>query len=107
MKILIIGGTGLISTAITRILVERGEDVTLYNRGQREARTPPVARTILGDRKDFTAFEPQMADAGAFACVIDMICFLPEEAESDPPGCPAFAWYLISSQSKRRKVARC
>jgi uncharacterized protein YbjT (DUF2867 family) len=33
MKILLIGGTGLISTAITHYLVERGDDVTLYNRG--------------------------------------------------------------------------
>lgn len=31
MKVLIIGGTGLISTAITRSLVGRGDDVTLYN----------------------------------------------------------------------------
>ncbi len=29
VKILIIGGTGLISTAITRYLRERGDDVTL------------------------------------------------------------------------------
>ena len=34
MKVLIIGGTGLISTAITQCLIERGHDVTLYNRGQ-------------------------------------------------------------------------
>lgn len=40
MRILIIGGTGLISTGITRQLLERGEDVTLYNRGQREAEIP-------------------------------------------------------------------
>jgi uncharacterized protein YbjT (DUF2867 family) len=33
MKILLIGGTGLISTAMTRLLWERGEEVTLYNRG--------------------------------------------------------------------------
>ncbi len=83
MKVLIIGGTGLISTAITRYLVERGDDVTMYNRGQREARTPKGAKIMLGDRKDFAAFEKQMAEASAFDCVIDMICFLPEEAESD------------------------
>ena len=83
MKILVIGGTGLISTAITRFLVERGDDVTLYNRGQREVRTPGGTKFIYGDRKDFTAFERQMAEAGTFDCVIDMICFLPEEAQSD------------------------
>lgn len=40
MRILIIGSTGLISTAITRFLVERGDNVTLYNRGQTEADIP-------------------------------------------------------------------
>ncbi|CAA9209160.1 MAG: hypothetical protein AVDCRST_MAG77-1914 [uncultured Chloroflexi bacterium] len=82
MKVLIIGGTGLISTSMTRQLLERGDEVTLYNRGQSEVRVPAGARTIHGDRKDFAAFEAQIAKAGRFDCVIDMICFLPEEAES-------------------------
>jgi nucleoside-diphosphate-sugar epimerase len=82
MKVLIIGGTGLISTAITRYLIERGDEVTLYNRGTTEARIPVGSTLIRGDRKAYAAFEAQMAGAGSFDCVIDMICFLPEEAES-------------------------
>ena len=66
MRILIIGGTGLISTAITRLLVERGHDVTLYNRGRREARFPAGPKTIVGDRRDFPVFESQMREAGTF-----------------------------------------
>lgn len=83
MNILIIGGTGLISTAITRFLLERGDRVTMYNRGTTPVCTPPGTHTILGDRKDFARFEQQMKDAETFDCVIDMICYLPEEAESD------------------------
>ncbi len=82
MKILLIGGTGLISTSITRQLLERGEDVTLYNRGKREARFPAGAKTILGDRTDFPRFEQQMREAGEFDCVIDMVGFQPAEADS-------------------------
>lgn len=82
MKVLIIGGTGLISTAVTRLLVDRGEDVTVYNRGIREERLPENVERIVGDRKDFDRFESQMKDAGKFDCVIDMICFAPEDAES-------------------------
>ena len=82
MKILIIGGTGLISTAITSFLLERGDDITLYNRGQTLSRVPPGYKTIKGNPKDFIAFEGQMTGAGTFDCVIDMVCFLPEEAES-------------------------
>ena len=37
MKVLIIGGTGNISTAATRKLIARGDQVILYNRGQTNA----------------------------------------------------------------------
>ena len=46
MRILIIGGTGIISTGITRLLIARGDDVVLYNRGLR----PSLAREDLGFR---------------------------------------------------------
>ncbi|HQY90171.1 NAD-dependent epimerase/dehydratase family protein [Caldilinea sp.] len=82
MKILIIGGTGLISTAITRQLLARGDAVTLYNRGQTPLRVDGPVRSMTGDRTDFAAFESQIAAAGAFDCVIDMVCYHPDEAES-------------------------
>lgn len=82
MKILIIGGTGLISTAITRQLLARGDEVTLYNRGRSEARFPEGAQFLTGDRKDYPRFEAQMAEAGHFDCVMDMVGFVPEDAES-------------------------
>ena len=39
-NILIIGGTGLISTPVTRELIAAGHKVTHYNRGQRDVRKP-------------------------------------------------------------------
>jgi nucleoside-diphosphate-sugar epimerase len=82
MKVLIIGGTGLISTAISRQLLERSDDVTLYNRGKSEVRFEGGAKFLNGDRKEYAAFEAQMADAGTFDCVIDMIGFVPQDVES-------------------------
>lgn len=82
MRMLIIGGTGIISTGITRLLVERGDDVVLYNRGLRPSLVGGGYTTIIGDRRDFATFEKQMREAGFFDCVIDMVCYLPEEAES-------------------------
>ena len=61
MRVLIIGGTRLISTAITRALIARGDAVTLYNRGQTGADIPEGYDTITGNRKDYTAFEAQIA----------------------------------------------
>ncbi len=82
MRVLIIGGTGIISTGITRLLVERGDDVVLYNRGRRASLVEGNYTTIIGNRKDFATFEKQMEEAGTFDCVIDMFCFQPEEAQS-------------------------
>jgi nucleoside-diphosphate-sugar epimerase len=82
MRILIIGGTGLISTAITRELVERGDQVTLFNRGTSEEVTPPGVETIRGDRRDYRAFETRVAEAVHFDCVIDMVGYQPDDGES-------------------------
>jgi nucleoside-diphosphate-sugar epimerase len=82
MNILIIGGTGLISTSISRQLIEAGHNLTLFNRGQTEPRLPGDYHWIKGDRNDFAAFEEKMAQAGPFDCVIDMACFKPDQAQS-------------------------
>jgi nucleoside-diphosphate-sugar epimerase len=83
MKVLIIGGTGLISTAISRELLAQGIDLMHYNRGQHLSLLDQPVNTIYGDRRDFATFERQIAEAGLFDCVIDMVCYRPDEAESD------------------------
>lgn len=65
MRVLIIGGTGLISIAITRTLIARGDAVVLYNRGQTDADIPEGYDTITGNRKDYAAFGAQIAEAGS------------------------------------------
>ncbi len=82
MKVLILGGSGLISTSITKQLLERGDDVTLYNRGKSETRFPDGAKFILGDRRDYPNFIKQIEEAERFDAVIDMIGFSPADGES-------------------------
>ena len=79
MKLLIIGGTGKISTPVTRALIERGDSITLFNRGQRSIAFAGRARELRGDRHDVADFERQIREAGTFDCVIDMIGYRPEE----------------------------
>lgn len=81
MRILIIGGTGLISNSITRHLVDQGHEVTHYNRG----RTPglgPAVPTIVGNRAELDEFGAQMRRAGHWDAVLDMVCYRPEEARN-------------------------
>ena len=88
MKILILGGTGLISTYITQQLLARGDEVWHFNRGQRAAGFGDISfcgpiHTIVGDRAQAAQFEAQMRDAPGFDCVIDMIGYAPADVESD------------------------
>ena len=71
MRALIIGGTGIISTGITRLLVERGDNVVLYNRGSHESLVEGVYETIIGNRTDFAPFEEQMAEAESVVRVFE------------------------------------
>ena len=81
MHILFIGGTGLISTAIARQLLGSGHLVTLFNRGKSENRLPPGAEVIVGDRKDYAAFELTFADK-SYDVVVDMVAFHPDDTAS-------------------------
>jgi nucleoside-diphosphate-sugar epimerase len=81
MKVFIIGGTGLISTAINEQLVTRGDEVVLFNRGKSRLRGPKPAKIVLGDRNDeaglTAAIHAEKPDA-----VIDMMAFAPEQAHA-------------------------
>jgi nucleoside-diphosphate-sugar epimerase len=81
MRVLVIGGTGLISTGIVKALLARGHEVSVFNRGQRESRLPEGVTYLQGDRKDYPAFEAAMQKVDADA-VIDMIAFVPEDTLS-------------------------
>jgi nucleoside-diphosphate-sugar epimerase len=81
MRVLIIGGTGLISTEIVKILAARGDQITLFNRGIRAKEIPGVA-TVVGDRRDYPAFIETMKSIGPFDAVIEMICFDRSDADS-------------------------
>lgn len=81
MRVLIIGGTGLISRGIIKHLLSRGAQVTMYNRGQRDVAMPREVEAIHGDRNDYGAFEAAFAKQ-SYDVVIDMICFTAPQAES-------------------------
>ncbi|MDB6165850.1 MAG: Nucleoside-diphosphate-sugar epimerase, partial [Lacunisphaera sp.] len=82
MKVLIVGGTGLISTGIVKALRARGAELTVFNRGKTDDRLGPEVKRLVGDRSDFRGFEKTLATAGRCDVVIDMICFRPDEAQS-------------------------
>lgn len=81
MKILLIGGTGNISRAVSELTVARGYELYLLNRGKRAA---PVkgATTITVDMDDESAVAAAL-DGHTFDVVASFINFKPEAIERD------------------------
>jgi nucleoside-diphosphate-sugar epimerase len=81
MRILFIGGTGIISTACTQLALARGHDVFLCNRGQRAA-APEGARALVVDVRDEAAAAAALAGP-TWDAVVDFIAFTPDDIERD------------------------
>jgi nucleoside-diphosphate-sugar epimerase len=82
MRVLFIGGTGIISTASTRLAAERGIDLTLLTRGQHASDLPEGVHTLTADIDDPLAVALALGNA-EFDAVVDWIAFTPAHVERD------------------------
>jgi len=82
MKVLFIGGTGIISTACAQLAVEKGIDVTILTRGQHSSRLPAAVHTVKADIGDEAAVSAALAGA-SFDAVVDWIAFDSAHVERD------------------------
>lgn len=83
MKVLFIGGTGTISSAITRQLSKKSDcELYLINRGTYAQEVPEGVRTIIADINDETDVASKL-EGMTFDCVCDFIGFVPEQLERD------------------------
>lgn len=80
MKVLFIGGTGVISTACTALAVERGLDLTLLNRGQ-HATHPAGVKVLTADVNDTSL--PGKIGQASFDVIVDWIAYTPADIERD------------------------
>lgn len=84
MKVLFIGGTGVISSACSELALARGIELYLLNRGQSQAlrAAPAGARVLHADIRD-----PEQARAALaghdFDAVVDWIAFTPDQVAAD------------------------
>ena len=82
MRILIIGGTGTISSAITRQLAASGQDLWLLNRGTRKQEVPAGVKQIVADISNEEEVKRLLGDM-QFDAVCEFIGFVPEQVERD------------------------
>lgn len=82
MKVLFIGGTGIISSACSEFAVKQGIDLFLLNRGT--SKRPPAAGAtcLLADINDKASVE-QALSGHSFDAVVNWINFVPEQVERD------------------------
>ena len=84
MKLLFLGGTGLISSACSDLAVARGHDLYLLNRSASTKYSAPSGATVL--RADIYAEETRTAElvsAHHFDAVVDFMAFTPADIERD------------------------
>ena len=82
MKILLIGGTGTISMAITRRLSSQGHEVYLLNRGNRNPELPENVTVIRADINDESAVNKALSGMN-FDAVGEFIGFIPSQIQRD------------------------
>ncbi|EYR63201.1 NAD-dependent dehydratase [Actinotalea ferrariae CF5-4] len=83
LKVLFIGGTGIISSACSALAVERGLDLYVLNRGTTSARPLPDGATSLqGDVRD-PASAREALGGHTFDAVVDWVAFTPDHVRTD------------------------
>jgi len=81
-NILLIGGTGIISSAVAELAAARGHTVYLLNRGQRSNELAAKTRAIVADKNDREGMKKALGDLH-FDAVANFIAFKPEDVEKD------------------------
>ena len=83
IRVLFIGGSGIISSACSQLAVDRGIELYVLNRGQSLHRPlPPRANMLRGDIRDPASVRSALGDL-AFDAVVDWVAFRPEHIRTD------------------------
>ncbi|MDR1761235.1 MAG: SDR family oxidoreductase [Bacteroidales bacterium] len=83
MKLLFIGGTGIISSACSELALARGYELYLLNRGNSKQKRPlQGAHELIADIRNVQEVEAVIAPH-SFDVVVDFISFVPEHIEQN------------------------
>ena len=82
MKVLLIGGTGTISSAVTQLLACQGADLTLMNRGNRGDDVPDGVKVIVCDVND-EAMVAEKTAGETYDVVCQFVAYRPEQVQRD------------------------
>jgi nucleoside-diphosphate-sugar epimerase len=93
VKVLVTGGTGLISRPVALALRARGAAVTVFHRSRN---SPDGFAEIAGDRADPRAFARAVRDGGPWDAIVDMIGGTAEDARGLADGGRGVASHVVA-----------
>ena len=107
MKFLFVGGTGVISSEITKLALKKGHEVFLLNRNGSKEYEALGARHIKADIREKDAVKGALRGM-SFDAVADFVCYTEDQAAADCElfGGMAGQYVFISSASAYQKPAR-
>lgn len=82
LRVLFLGGAGMIGSAVAREAVERGIDLTVVTRGEHRRALPSDVRAIRADVRDAASLDAALG-AEEYDVVVNWVGFTPEDVESD------------------------
>ena len=82
MRVLFIGGTGIISSACSELALQHGIELYLLNRGRSDRPAAAGAKTLRGDIRQPDTVSEALGDL-KFDSVVDWVAFTPDQVKSD------------------------
>ncbi len=81
-RILVLGGTGFLSSALVGQSLAAGHDVTIVTRGRAKSGPPAGVSAVIANRSEPNALRAALADQGDFDLVLDAILYRPDDARA-------------------------
>lgn len=82
MKVLFIGGTGIISSACSELALQQGIDLYLLNRGRSNRPAPAGAKILQGDIRQPASVKAALGEL-TFDSVVEWVAYTPDQVQND------------------------
>jgi nucleoside-diphosphate-sugar epimerase len=82
MKVLFIGGTGIISSACSELALQNGIDLYLLNRGRSSRPVPTRAKALQADIRQPASVTAALGKL-TFDCVVEWVGYTPDQVQAD------------------------
>ncbi|MBN2300418.1 MAG: NAD-dependent epimerase/dehydratase family protein, partial [Acholeplasmataceae bacterium] len=82
MKVLFIGGSGTISTNVSKLAIKQGIDLYVLNRGKQNSKLPEEVKILQGDINDIVSIKALLKDV-YFDSIVSWISYTVDDVKRD------------------------